>query len=164
MTRRQKPHFTDRARTLRSAQTDAESLMWYALRDRRLEGLKFRRQYPIEPYIVEFACVEHHVIIETDGDYHEYVDERDRLRQEQLQSQGWKVFRFSNEEVLGDVESAMVAIARQMGLRSVAGHRVPRSPSSGLRPPSPPAAGREGARGSAPATGGEGARGQSPGG
>ncbi len=79
MTRRQKPHFTDRARTLRSGQTDAESLMWYALCDRRLEGLKFRRQYPIEPCIVDFACVEHHVIIEIDGDYHEYVDERDQV-------------------------------------------------------------------------------------
>ena len=107
---------TERARELRACQTKAESLLWQVLRGRRLCGLKFRRQHPIDPFIVDFACMERHLVIELDGEYHDYVDENDQSRQAMLERKGWKVARFQNEEVLTDVESVAVAIARVLGL------------------------------------------------
>lgn len=118
MPRRQDPQLTTRARELRERQTQAESLLWAALRGRRLSGLKFRRQLPIEPFIVDFACIEHRLIIEIDGGYHDYVYENDRSRQERLEADGWRVIRFSNEVVLDDVEAVAIAIAQSIGLRA----------------------------------------------
>ena len=71
MTIRQNPKLTEYARELRVRQTKAESLLWCVLRGRRLLGLKFRRQYPIEPYIADFACIQKFQIIEIDGGYHD---------------------------------------------------------------------------------------------
>ena len=116
MTHRQNPKTTARARDLRVRQTDAESLLWYVLRGRRLCGLKFRRQYPIEPFIADFACVEKRLAVEIDGGYHDYVDEKDEKRQKIIEALGWKVIRFSNEDVLDDVDSVAVAIAKSLGL------------------------------------------------
>ena len=116
MTHRQNPKTTAHARDLRIRQTEAESLLWYVLRGRRLCGLKFRRQYPIEPFIADFACVEKRQVVEIDGGYHDYVDENDQKRQKKIEALGWKVIRFSNEDVLGDVESIAVAIAKTVGL------------------------------------------------
>ena len=116
MPHRQKPEVTERARELRARQTEAESLLWYALRGRRLCGLKFRRQFPIEPFIADFACVEKRLVVEIDGGYHDYVYEEDQARQRHLESEGWQVYRFSNEDVLGDVEAVAIAIARHLGM------------------------------------------------
>jgi adenine-specific DNA-methyltransferase len=79
-------------------------------------GLKFRRQFPIEPFIADFACVEKHLVVEIDGGYHDYVYEHDESRQKTIEGQGWKVIRFSNEDVLGDVEAVAIAIARHLGM------------------------------------------------
>jgi len=79
-------------------------------------GLKFRRQYPIDPFIVDFACVEKKLVGELDGGYHEYVENQDRTRQQQLESAGWSVIRFTNEDVAGDVEAVGIAIARHLGI------------------------------------------------
>lgn len=73
MPKRQNPVTTQRARELRARQTKAESLLWQVLRGRRLCGLKFRRQFPIEPWIVDFACVEHKLVVELDGGYRDYT-------------------------------------------------------------------------------------------
>ena len=73
MAHRQDLELTKKARELRARQTDAESLLWYALRGRRLCGLKFRRQYPIEPFIADFVCVEKQLVVEVDGDYHDQI-------------------------------------------------------------------------------------------
>ncbi len=70
-----------RARELRKRQTEAESLLWYVLRGRRLCGLKFRRQFPVEPFIADFACVEERLIVEIDGGYHDYTCADDQSRQ-----------------------------------------------------------------------------------
>ena len=94
---------TGNARDLRARQTEAESLLWAVLRGRRLCGLKFRRQYPIEPFIADFVCVEKKLVIEIDGGYHDYVYEDDESRQQKIESEGWDVIRCSNEDVLGDV-------------------------------------------------------------
>ena len=116
MKHRQNPKTTAHARELRDRQTEAESLLWYVLRGRRLCGLKFRRQYPIKPYIADFACVEKRLVIEIDGGYHDYVEEKDKQRQEKIEALGWTVIRFPNEEVLDDVDAIAIAIAKLVGL------------------------------------------------
>ena len=116
MARRQSEKATQQARDLRRRQTDAESLLWYVLRGRRLCGLKFRRQYPIEPWVADFACVEKSLLIELDGDYHDATYEADGRREEDLRRRGWDVIRFANDEVLGDVEAVAIAIAGQLSL------------------------------------------------
>jgi adenine-specific DNA-methyltransferase len=116
MARKQDPELTKKARALRQQKTEAESLLCYALRDRRLCGLKFRRQYPLKPFIADFACIEKKLVIEVDGGYHDYVYEKDKSRQEKIESRGWDVIRFSNREVLDDIESVVIAIARHLGL------------------------------------------------
>ena len=103
-----------RARALRKRQTEAESLLWYVLRGRRLCGLKFRRQFPIEPFIADFACVKERLIVEIDGGYHDYTFAHDKSRQQRLEKAGWHVLRFSNEDVLADVEAVAMAIARHL--------------------------------------------------
>ena len=112
MSSKRKPITTERARQLRATQTSAESLLWQRLRGRKLAGLKFRRQHAIEPFIVDFACIEKRLIIELDGEYHDHIYERDQSRQQQLEAAGWEVVRFSNADVLGDVESVATAIVR----------------------------------------------------
>ena len=113
---RQNPELTHRARDLRARQTEAESLLWYVLRARRLCGLKFRRQYPIAPFVVDFACIEKKLVIEIDGGYHDYVYEKDDSRQRKIEAEGWDVIRFSNEDVLADVEAVAIAITKHLGL------------------------------------------------
>lgn len=116
MTRRQSKEATANARELRARQTKAESLLWYVLRNRRLVGLKFRRQYPIEPFIADFACIEHRLVVEIDGGYHDYIYQKDLSRQKHIEDTGWQVLRFSNEEVLQDVEAVAIAIRRHLRL------------------------------------------------
>ena len=117
---------TERSRELRSRQTKAETLIWTILRAKRLAGLKFRRQHAIGPYFVDFACVEKDVVVELDGGYHDLQYEEDRQRQALLESKGWQVLRFSNEEVLADVESVAISVARQIGVEPVfKGKQVP---------------------------------------
>ena len=106
---------TERSGDLRSRQTKAESLIWTVLRAKRLAGLKFRRQHPTGPYFVDFACVEKDVVVELDGGYHDLQYETDRQRQAFSESEGWQVIRFSNEEVLADVEAVAISIARLLG-------------------------------------------------
>lgn len=88
MARRQNPELTAKARDLRARQTKAESLLWYVLRARRLCGLKFRCQYPIEPFIADFACIEKKLVVEIDGGYHDYTYEDDVSRQEKIRCGG----------------------------------------------------------------------------
>ncbi len=116
MTHRQSPQATAHARELRARETKAESLLWYVLRARRLSGLKFRRQFPIEPFIGDFACIEKKLVIEIDGGYHDVVHASDSSRQATIESQGWRVLRFGNEDVLADVEAVAIAIKRHLGL------------------------------------------------
>lgn len=114
MPHRQDPELTKRARDLRARQTKAESLLWYVLRGRRLCGLKFRRQFPIGPFIADFACIETKLVVEIDGGYHDYVYEDDDSRQQKIEAAGWNVIRFSNEDVLDDVEAVGIAIAKYL--------------------------------------------------
>ena len=118
MTRRPaRPFRTQRSRELRGKETEAEALLWSALRAKRLAGLKFRRQHPIGPYFADFACVERKVVVELDGEYHEYRDGEDRERQTYMESLGWQVIRFDNEEILTDGDAVAISIARQIGVQ-----------------------------------------------
>jgi len=106
----------DRARDLRRSQTKAEGLLWSLLRTKQVCGLKFRRQHKIGPFFADFACPSHRLVIELDGDYHEKIPEEDRQRQQFLQSKGWHVIRFGNDDVLNDTEAAARSIAESLGL------------------------------------------------
>lgn len=125
-----------RAKDLRKNQTKAESLLWELLRGKQLCGLKFRRQHPIGPFFADFACLSQKLIIELDGAYHDQTAETDIERQQYLERVGWKVIRFSNADVLDDVESVTRAIAAAVGLDYQL-HRRPQNKSGMLAEKSP---------------------------
>ena len=110
---------TERSRELRARQTKAESLIWTVVRAKRLSGLKFRRQHPIGPFFADFACIEKRLIVELDGGYHDYQYENDVERQAFIEERGWKVIRFTNEDVLIDVEAVAISIAKQIGVEPI---------------------------------------------
>jgi len=98
------------ARSLRKNQTDAERKLWRRLRARELCGFKFRRQYPIAPYIVDFICVEKRLIVEIDGGQHATMTEIDNTRAEFLNARGYRVLRFWNNEVLQQLDAVLAKI------------------------------------------------------
>ncbi|GIW93854.1 MAG: hypothetical protein KatS3mg110_1895 [Pirellulaceae bacterium] len=112
---RQRRESIRKARELRARQTKAERLLWNVLRNRRLCGLRFRRQHPIGPFIVDFACIEKRIVIELDGGYHDDVYDSDLRRQKKIERMGWLMLRFRNEDVLRDAEAVAIAIARVSG-------------------------------------------------
>lgn len=102
-----------RARDLRQNQTEAEKLLWSRLRNRQVSGEKFKRQVPRGPYFVDFVCLEQKLVVEVDGGQHtvEAQAAADRSRTAFLESEGFRVLRFWNHEVLGNVEGVMAVIA-----------------------------------------------------
>jgi very-short-patch-repair endonuclease len=97
------------AKDLRQNMTDAEQLLWRHLRAHRLNGQKFRRQQPIGPYIVDFVHLGAKLIVEADGGHHNQ-SEKDAVRDEWLTSQGFKVMRFWNNDVLSNTDAVLTAI------------------------------------------------------
>jgi very-short-patch-repair endonuclease len=104
-----------RARDMRRTLTDAERKLWYALRDRRLQTVKFRRQAPIGFYIADFLCVQHRLVVEVDGSQHAQSS-RDAARDAWLQRESYRVLRFWNHDVLTARESVLATIAAACGL------------------------------------------------
>jgi very-short-patch-repair endonuclease len=98
------------ARKLRRNQTDAERTLWFRLRDRRLDGLKFRRQMPIASYVVDFCCESARLIIELDGGQHTTRSESDAKRTAVLEAQGYLVLRFWNNDVLRNIDGVVESI------------------------------------------------------
>jgi len=103
----------ERARHLRRQATDAERRLWSALRDRRLSGYRFRRQFPIGPFIVDFACTRHQLIVEADGGQHA-DSETDRKRTAFLEAEGWRVLRFWNNDVLANTSGVVETILKEL--------------------------------------------------
>jgi adenine-specific DNA-methyltransferase len=103
-----------RARSLRETPTDAESLLWYHLRDRRLSNYKFRRQRPIGPYFADFACLEAKLIVELDGGQHVEAAAYDENRSRFMEAQGYRVLRFWNNEVLTQTDAVRERILRAL--------------------------------------------------
>ena len=109
-----------RARRLRNRSTDAERLLWSKLRDRRMMDCKFRRQFPVSRYVVDFVCWEHSLIIELDGGHHQAQQDYDRARTEWLQSRGFVVLRYWDNVVLTELDSVLESISevlRERGAR-----------------------------------------------
>ena len=104
-----------RARNLRRNETSAEALLWKELRGRRQDGLKFRRQHPVPPYILDFAERKLKLAIEIDGATHGTAAEKtyDAKRTEFLESKGWTVLRLTNTDVFEDAEATFEAIWRK---------------------------------------------------
>jgi very-short-patch-repair endonuclease len=88
------------ARALRAEMTDAELILWRELRHRQIHGARFRRQHPVDRYIVDFACVELRVAVELDGGQHAERSAEDALRTQRLEEVGWCVVRYWNNDVL----------------------------------------------------------------
>ena len=116
-----------RARSMRGEQTDAELHLWRLLRDRRLNGIKFRRQVPVGPYIVAFLCVGAKLIVEADGSQHA-ESRHDNIRDAYLAGQGWKVLRFWNNEVSQNREGVLETIYAHANRPSSgpSGHLLPK--------------------------------------
>ena len=98
---------------LRRDATDAERRLWSALRDRRLSDYRFRRQYPIGRFIVDFACTRNRLIVEADGGQHA-DSEADRARTAWLADQGWRVLRFWNNDVLTNTDGVVETILKEL--------------------------------------------------
>jgi very-short-patch-repair endonuclease len=98
------------ARELRTHQTPVELLLWEALRSRRLGGLKFRRQHPVGPFIVDFCCPEQRLAIELDGAVHATQREHDAEREELLAAAGYRLLRFPNEAVRDDLPAVLETV------------------------------------------------------
>ena len=104
------------AREQRAQAVQAEALIWRAVRNRRCDGAKFRRQVPLGNYILDFVCFEHRLIVEIDGPSHDVLEQRlaDEGRDVWLRDQGFRVLRLSNELVIASTELAVARIRDAM--------------------------------------------------
>ncbi|HTL47298.1 MAG TPA: DUF559 domain-containing protein [Verrucomicrobiae bacterium] len=100
----------DRAKILRKNVTDAEKLLWNNLRANRLNGFKFRRQHPVDVWILDFACPQLKLAIEIDGGQHAARKNEDEHRSRELGKRGWRVLRFWNHEALASIDAVMQQI------------------------------------------------------
>ena len=103
-----------RARGLRSNSTEAEARLWSRLRGRQLQAHKFRGQAPIGPYVVDFLCAEHRLVIEVDGGQHGKAIQQDKRRDAWLLDHGYRTLRFWNNQVLSETDSVLEAIFRAL--------------------------------------------------
>ena len=101
---------TQRARELRQGQTVAEWKLWQVVRDRRLGGFKFKRQVTIGPFIADFACKLHRLVVELDGSQHAGQAPYDEARTKFLEASGYRVLRFWNNDVLDNIEGVIEVI------------------------------------------------------
>ena len=100
-----------RARQLRRDGTDAERLFWSKVRDRQLHNAKFRRQHPIGPYVADFVCLRHRLVIELDGGQHNSDPTKEAERTRFIEAEGFRVLRFWNNEALENLDGVLEAIA-----------------------------------------------------
>ena len=116
MSTRKSDNRTQRARRLRRDVTDAERVLWQRLRAIKPNGSHFRRQATIGPYFADFACHEKRLVIELDGGQHNTSQgvEADEKRTAFLQSRGYRVLRFWNNDVLGNIDGVMKAISEAL--------------------------------------------------
>jgi very-short-patch-repair endonuclease len=109
-------HMIDRARTLRQTETPPEELLWLALRNGQIGALKFRRQHPIGPYVVDFYCHAAKLVVEVDGMSHDDKISQDAERTRCIEGQGLRVLRVTNEDVMHDLDAVTREIARLGGV------------------------------------------------
>ena len=104
------PPALQRAHELRHPQTRAEALLWTHLRNRQLDGLKFRRQHPLGHFIVDFYCASSALVVEIDGDSHTQQAEYDTARTAWLLQRGYHIVRFENADVFRNIEGVLQSI------------------------------------------------------
>jgi very-short-patch-repair endonuclease len=96
--------------------TEAEKVMWNKLRDRRLDGVKFKRQKPIAGYIVDFVALDLKLVVEIDGGQHAERAVQDAARTKALEESGYHVVRFWNHDVLGNIEGVLEALIQELNI------------------------------------------------
>ena len=101
----------ERAKALRQFSTKAEAILWKSLRDRRMNGVKFRRQQRIGPFIADFASLDARLVIEADGPQHDERLAEDTARTAFLEAEGYRVLRFRNAEILTQLENVLRVIS-----------------------------------------------------
>jgi len=104
-----------RARQLRKSMTDAEQALWARLRRRQMHGHKFRRQHPLGGYIVDYVCLDEKLVVEVDGGQHDEQRDQDAQRTRYLEQRGFRVIRFWNHQVLGELDAVTEAITEALG-------------------------------------------------
>ncbi|MES2985444.1 MAG: endonuclease domain-containing protein [Pseudomonadota bacterium] len=109
-------HRIERARDLRVCATEVEKRLWWRIRDRQLDRYKFRRQHPVGPFILDFACEEAKLAIELDGGQHGHPESMvlDSSRTATLEALGWRVLRFWNHEVIDTMDGVLETIRRTL--------------------------------------------------
>ena len=120
------PHLINLARAFRERQTDAEAVVWWLLRGRRM-GVKFRRQHPIDPYVLDFYCYELRLAVELDGSQHITPAGRvkDQRRTADLEARGIQVRRFTNLEVLKETQAVAESLWQTCQERRLTLHPPP---------------------------------------
>ena len=108
-------HNVPAARELRTRETSAEDFLWEELRGRRLDGMKFRRQHAIGPFVVDFCCADRRLVVELDGGVHAEQQERDAEREAILTTAGYRVIRFPNQSVRENLPEVLAAIMAAAG-------------------------------------------------
>ena len=119
---------SERARALRKRMSDGERKLWWALRERRMDGVRFRRQHPIGRYIADFVCLEKRLVVEVDGGHHteDAQAAHDAERDRWLRSEGYRVLRIPTIEVSGNFNGVLDTIwAELQGLPITSRHRHP---------------------------------------
>lgn len=106
-----------RSQEFRQSQTYPERLLWSVLRGKQVAGLRFRRQHPIEPYVVDFYCAAARLVIEIDGESHNGREQYDLDRSQFLIAQNLCTLRFANDEVLENLDGVLHSIAKAAGVK-----------------------------------------------
>jgi len=121
---------TEFAKENRKQPTESEEKLWEQLRNRKIHGCKFRRQHPIEGYIADFVCLEKKVVVEVDGGYHDAEQQMkiDEFRTLTLQKNGYRLIRFSNEEVLNKIDWVLDEVKRILIAESISPSPLEREP------------------------------------
>ena len=103
-----------RAQQLRQEQTPTEAMLWDCLRNRQLAGFKFRRQHMIGRFIVDFCCAEQRLIVEIDGAVHTHQADYDQARTEALQTAGYRVIRYTNDQIEQDIDVVLADLCQAL--------------------------------------------------
>lgn len=115
--KRDHPTSTTRARQLRRTKTVPERNLWSRLRNRQLGNLKFRRQHPVQGYVLDFYCAERHIAVELDGPSHSTDDVYDAERTDTLAAEGIKIVRYTNRELEANIESVFADLREKCLIR-----------------------------------------------
>jgi len=107
-------NLTELAKNLRKKSTDTENYLWLFLKNRQIEGIKFRRQEPLGRFILDFVSYDRKIVIEVDGGQHNLDKDKDRARDRWLKSQGYEVIRFWDHDVLENKDVVLEVIREKL--------------------------------------------------